>query len=77
MCSYSMVIDWKADEWQRQMQEGVPVLIPSYEIDELKRLLVRAREYDKKMNQPDCEEEEKKRQLIEVAKLLGVELDLG
>src|SRR5262245_66368502 len=38
------------------------------EIDEFRRLLERAREYDKKYNQPDCEMDEKRDKLKALAK---------
>ena len=44
------------------------------EIDELRKLLAKAKEYDEKTGQPDCELEEKKQKLIELAKDLGVDL---
>lgn len=43
------------------------------EIQEFGKLLERAREYDKKHNQPDCELEEKKKKLLKLAKKLGIE----
>jgi len=46
--------------------------IPQSEIDEFHILLDRAREYDKRMNQPDCELEEKKQKLLKVAEELGI-----
>lgn len=45
------------------------------EVEELKKLLVRAKEYDEKNNEPNCEIEEKMKFLKEVAKLVGVDLD--
>lgn len=55
----------------------VPVLpsMPTQaEIDEFRRLLERAREYDRKNGEPDCELEEKRQKLRELAKQLGVEI---
>jgi len=46
------------------------------EIEELKRLLKLALEYDIKNNEPECESENKKRKLTEMAKKLGVEIEL-
>jgi hypothetical protein len=37
-------------------------------------LLKRAREYDKRMNQPDCELDDKRKELRKLAKKLGVEI---
>lgn len=45
------------------------------ELEEFRRLLERAREYDKRMNQPDCELEEKVATLKKLAAQLGVNLD--
>jgi len=42
---------------------------------EMNKLLKRAKEYDKKMNQPDCEMDEKKQKLMELAKLMGVDIE--
>lgn len=45
------------------------------DIEEFKKLLERAREYDRKNNQPDCEMEEKRERVKKLAKELGVEID--
>lgn len=45
------------------------------EVEEMKALLKRAKEYDEKNNEPNCEIEEKMKFLREVAKLVGVDLD--
>ena len=44
------------------------------EIDEFYKLLERAKEYDKKNNEPDCELEEKKELLRALALKLGIEI---
>lgn len=44
------------------------------EVDEFYRLLERARDYDRRTNQPDCEEAGKKKLLEEMAKKLGVKV---
>lgn len=49
-------------------------VIPQADIDEFYRLLDRAREYDKRNNEPECELEEKKETLKTLAKQLGVEI---
>lgn len=51
----------------------VPLITPE-EIEEFRKLLDRAREYDRKNNEPDCELYEKKQRLRELAKELGVEI---
>lgn len=81
MCVVSMVIDHQRDNWQRKWPE---ILNPSYippanlptqeEIDEFRRLLERAREYDRRNNEPDCEMDDKKRILKEMADKLGVDI---
>lgn len=53
-----------------------PPSIPTQEeIDEFRRLLEKAREYDKEHNEPDCEIEEKREKLRKLAVELGVEID--
>lgn len=48
--------------------------ISAAEIDEFRKLLDRAREYDKRNNEPDCELEEKKQAIKTIAERLGVEI---
>lgn len=45
------------------------------EIAEFRKLLERAREYDKRNNEPDCELQEKKDQLLKLAEQLGIKID--
>lgn len=45
------------------------------EVEEMKELIKRAKEYDEKNNEPDCEIEEKMELLRKVAALVGVSLD--
>lgn len=91
MCVVSMVMDHINDEWQRkyfpttipwkdygpiQTPAPVPTGMPTQEeINELNRLIERAREYDRRNNEPDCELEKKKQKLKELADLLGVKID--
>ena len=85
MCTVSMIMDWKENEWARkyypQPNTNTPPIISPVqfptkdEIDEFRRLLERAREYDKKMGQPDCELESKRNKLKDMAKELGVEIE--
>lgn len=52
-----------------------PIRTPTKEeIDEFYKLLERAKEYDKKHNEPDCELEEKKELLRALALKLGIEI---
>jgi hypothetical protein len=84
MCVMSMVMEFKADEWWQRYYVPPPFLttppiltpLPTpAEIDEFRRLLDRAREYDKKHGEPDCELEEKRHKLRKMADELGVEID--
>jgi hypothetical protein len=45
------------------------------EVEDLKALLIRAKAYDERNNEPDCEMEEKMDLLRKVAKMVGVSLD--
>lgn len=45
------------------------------DVEEMKALLKRAKEYDERNNEPDCEMEEKMDLLRKVAKLVGVNID--
>lgn len=80
MCVVSMVMDHYLDKWNPPLsipEINYPPLqrtIPQADIDEFYKLLERAREYDKKHNQPDCELEDKKNQLKKLAKELGIEI---
>lgn len=49
--------------------------IKQEEVDELRRLLGRARDYDRRNNEPDCELDEKKQTLKRVAEALGINLE--
>jgi hypothetical protein len=85
----SMVMDHYGDQWGRRywpnttpVQRPVPPLninvgpFPTpAELDEFRRLLDRAREYDKRNNEPDCELAEKRQLLLDMAKKLGVDID--
>jgi uncharacterized protein YlxW (UPF0749 family) len=45
------------------------------EVEEMKELLIKAKIYDEKNNEPNCEMEEKISKLREIAKLVGIDLD--
>jgi hypothetical protein len=51
-----------------------PKIPTQEEIDEFYKLLERAKEYDKKNNEPHCELEEKKELLRALALKLGIEI---
>jgi hypothetical protein len=87
MCVVSMVMDHYTDRLYRQLPQPntvpFPAVIPftttpqitQAELDEFRALLERAREYDRKNGEPDCELESKKEALKAIAKALGVEID--
>lgn len=80
MCALSMVADAKNVEWENryfpQPTITSTIAFPTQvEIDEFRRLLERARQYDIEHNQPDCELDEKKKKLLKLAGKLGVEID--
>lgn len=58
-----------------QPQINLEPRISDAEIREFKQLLERAREYDKKNNEPECELESKKNLVKELAEKLGVKID--
>jgi hypothetical protein len=51
-----------------------PSPITAEEIAEFRKLLERAREYDAKNQEPDCELDEKRATLKQIAKQLGVDI---
>ena len=77
----SMVLDHYRERWHPLTQRpwivpGVPVpQITPEEVAEFRKLLERAREYDRQHNQENCELEEKKALLKEMADRLGVNID--
>lgn len=83
-----MVADHYMEKWQdryqRQMMwpQVVELLVSRQEFDELRRevaelksLLARAKEYDERTGQADCESDEKMAVVRQVAKLVGINLD--
>jgi hypothetical protein len=87
MCVVSMVMDHYLDKWKltppvfplpsptpSPFYVPAPAVTPG-EVEELRRLLDRAREYDRRHSQPDCELEEKRQALRKLAELLGVAID--
>ena len=91
MCVLSMVIDHYYDEWWRRYYPPpampfvwpnpptvAPIVMPTItpqEVEEFRRLLERAKQYDRDHNQPDCELEEKRNKLKDLAEKLGVKID--
>jgi hypothetical protein len=62
---------------RKHFPASAPALSPitPAEIAELRKLLERAREYDRKNNEPNCELEEKRERLKKLAEKLGVKID--
>lgn len=82
MCSVSMIMDHKYDEWMRRYETPIfPTIQPQVElptqeeVDEFRRLLERARQYDREHNQPDCELDEKRQKIRDLAEQLGVNVE--
>jgi hypothetical protein len=90
MCVVSMVADHYWDKWKHlQPQEASPTVVPvpwpapvpnppaisPEEVEEFRKLLERAREYDRKNSEPDCETAEKKARIKKLADDLGVPID--
>lgn len=82
MCVVSMIGDHYQDKWNPVWNE---IRLPSEvskadfeklktEVEEMKKLLERAVEYDKKNNEPHCEKSEKVELLKKVAEFVGVDL---
>lgn len=89
MCVVSMVSDHYYDKWSDRYPPrpawstpsdpvpfyGYPPPPSKEEIEEFRRLLERAREYDKRNSEPECETESKKKRLLDLAEQLGVKID--
>lgn len=81
MCVVSMIMDHYGDRWERRVRPIVPPeitywppVISPEEVAEFRELLERAREYDKKNNEPDCELRTKRDRLQKLADELGVDI---
>lgn len=82
MCAVSMVGDHYSDKWKVITDLFPTPAVSRAEFDELKRdveeckmLLKRAAEYDRKNNEPECQNDEKLAILRKVAEMVGVNLD--
>lgn len=91
MCVVSMVGDHFGQEWPKRYpwippSVPTPTFIPpapsreefdrlKLEVELLRGLLEKAKEYDKKNNEPDCEIDDKMKFLRQVAKSVGIDLD--
>jgi hypothetical protein len=77
-----MVMDHYQEKWYPQTLPSPipfpvgpqPAQISPEEVEEFRRLLERAREYDRRNGEPDCELDEKRLALKKLAKELGVEI---
>lgn len=87
MCVVSMVGDHYSDKWEGLKYWPLGTNYSVYdgptrvefntlkkEVEEMKILLKKAMEYDKKNNEPACEMEEKVAVLKKIAALVGVDL---
>ena len=75
MCVVSMVMDHYRERWEPMRWITYPEpAITQEEVEEFRRLLDRAREYDKKHNQPDCELDEKRAALKKIAEEMGIDI---
>lgn len=88
MCVVSMIGDHYNDKW-KTVPNNWPNMYPPLnssvtkaefealrqEVLEMKQLLIKAVEYDKRTNQPHCEMEEKIATLKRIADLVGVDLE--
>lgn len=84
MCVVSMIGDHYSDKWKQPNYQQIFSTFPEVsrhefealkkEVLEMKELLKKAVEYDKKNNEPACEIEEKVALLKKIAELVGVDL---
>lgn len=83
MCVVSMIMQYYHDKWQSAPYWinvpgtlSPPVVNPptQAEIDEFRKLLDRAREYDKRNNEPDCENGDKKAALKALAEQWKIDI---
>lgn len=85
MCTVSMIGDHFNDKWKQPLYQQIFTNIPDVsraefealkkEVEEMKALLKRAKEYDEKNNEPNCEIEEKMAMLRKFADAVGIDLD--
>lgn len=85
MCTVSMIGDHFNEKWKQPPYQQIFTNIPDVsraefealkkEVEEMKALLKRAKEYDEKNNEPNCEIEEKMAMLRKFADAVGIDLD--
>ena len=83
-----MITDHYLDKWGKYVPSypTVPITAPFFppqlpdpkelqeQLEEFQKLITRAKEYDKKNNEPDCELDEKRQALKKIADELGIEI---
>lgn len=90
MCTVSMVLDHYNDKWKDDMvlttvswpPQPPLTALPTREefealkrdVEEMKALLKRAKQYDIDHNEPDCELAEKKNKVRKICELVGVDI---
>lgn len=70
MCVVSMIYDHFSDKWDNDRPRK-PTL---QEIADAEEIIRKAKEYDKKNNEPDCETQEKKDRLKRLAEEYGINI---
>ena len=80
-----MIGDHFSEKWKQPPYQQIFTNIPDVsraefealkkEVEEMKALLKRAKEYDEKNNEPNCEIEEKMAMLRKFADAVGIDLD--
>lgn len=86
MCTVSMIGDhyddkWKKPDYQKFFNDfqtppsRYEFEVLKKEVEEMKALLIRAKAYDEKNNEPNCEVEPKMETLRKMAALVGINLD--
>lgn len=84
MCTVSMIGDHYSDKWNQPKYQPIFTNISNIskeefdalkkEVEEMKELLKKAKIYDEKNNEPNCEMEDKIALLKKIAELVGVDL---
>ena len=85
MCTISMIGDHFNDKWNQPYYQQTFTNLSfiskqefdalKKEVEDMKQLLIRAKIYDEKNNEPNCEIEEKIETLRKIADLMGVDLN--
>lgn len=87
MCVVSMIGDHYNDKWNQPPYQQIFTSTNlsnisraefdalKKEVEEMKQLLIKAKIYDEKNNEPNCEIEEKMETLRKIAELMGVDLN--